>query len=80
MEYTVFLFTYVLKGGENMIINGRKKNFTQEITVAELIKKLKLSDDNIVIEVDGIIIYREDYTKKLNENSKVEIVSFVGGG
>ena len=63
-----------------MIINGQKKNYPQGITITELIERLNLSDKNIVVEVDGVIIYRDNYTKKLNDNSKVEIVSFVEGG
>lgn len=77
LEYTVFLF---LKGGGNMIINGQEKNFSPGITIMELIEELNLSKDKIVVEVDGEIIPREDYSKELDVNSKVEIVSFVGGG
>lgn len=63
-----------------MIINGDKKDYLSEITIKELIGKLNLSENKIVVEVDGEVISRENYSKKLNENSKVEIVSFVGGG
>lgn len=67
-------------GGENMLINGEKKDYPSGITIKELIEKLNLSENKIVVEVDGEIIPRENYSKELNENSKVEIVSFVGGG
>lgn len=63
-----------------MIINGDKKDYLSEITIKEVIEKLNLSENRIVVEVDGEIIPRENYSKELNENSKVEIVSFVGGG
>ncbi len=63
-----------------MIINGEKKNFPSGITINELIKKLNLSKNKIVVEVDSEIIPKENYSKKLNNNSKVEIVNFVGGG
>ncbi|SHI01794.1 sulfur carrier protein ThiS [Sporanaerobacter acetigenes] len=63
-----------------MIINGDKKDYLSEITIKEVIEKLNLSENKIVVEVDGEIIPRENYSKELNENSKVEIVSFVGGG
>ena len=67
-------------GGENMLINGEKKDYPSGITIKELIEKLNLSENKIVVEVDGEIIPRENYSKELNENSKVERVSFVGGG
>lgn len=63
-----------------MIINGDKKDYLPGITIKELIEKLNLSENKIVVEVDGEIIHRENYSKELNENSRVEIVSFVGGG
>lgn len=63
-----------------MIINGDKKDYLSEITIKEVIEKLNLSENKIVVEVDGEIIPRENYSKELNGNSKVEIVSFVGGG
>lgn len=63
-----------------MIINGDKKDYLSETTIKEVIEKLNLSENKIVVEVDGEIIPRENYSKELNENSKVEIVSFVGGG
>ncbi len=76
LEIQFFIFI----GGEEMIINGDKKDYLSEITIKEVIEKLNLSENKIVVEVDGEIIPRENYSKELNENSKVEIVSFVGGG
>jgi sulfur carrier protein len=76
LEHTVFLFV----GGETVIVNGQKKNFSSSITIIELIEELNLSENKIVVEVDGEIIPKENYSKQLNEDSKVEIVSFVGGG
>ncbi|QQY80239.1 sulfur carrier protein [Keratinibaculum paraultunense] len=63
-----------------MIVNGKNIDLPQQITINELIEKLNLSVDTIVVEVDGKIIDKDKYSKKLNNNNKVEIISFVGGG
>lgn len=63
-----------------MIVNGKNIDLPQQITINELIEKLNLSVDTIVVEVDGKIIDKDKYSKKLNNSNKVEIISFVGGG
>lgn len=63
-----------------MIVNGKNIDLPQQITINELIEKLNLSVDTIVVEVDGKIIDKDRYSKKLNNSNKVEIISFVGGG
>lgn len=64
-----------------MIINGEKMEFKGGIKVKELLQKLKLHENKVVVEVDREIIPRKNYEiKQLNTNSKVEIIQFVGGG
>lgn len=64
-----------------MILNGKKVTYEAGITVQELLNKIELSSDKVVIEVDKDIVSKDEYPKKkLNGDSKVEIVRFVGGG
>ncbi|MCY6356857.1 sulfur carrier protein ThiS [Clostridium sp. ZS2-4] len=64
-----------------MIINGKEMNFDEGITMEELLKKLNLNMDKVVVEVNLEIIAKEKYYEFiLNQEDKVEIISFVGGG
>ncbi|KGM97539.1 thiamine biosynthesis protein ThiS [Clostridium novyi A str. 4552] len=64
-----------------MIVNGEEMNVDSGITVEELLQKLKFNENRVVVEVDLTIIGKKDYSiKKLDANSKVEIIQFVGGG
>lgn len=64
-----------------MIVNGKEMSFETEITVDNLLKSLGLDKDKVVVEVNFEIVPKEKYTERiLNEEDKVEIVSFVGGG
>ncbi|MEJ8554074.1 sulfur carrier protein ThiS [Tepidibacter sp. Z1-5] len=64
-----------------MIVNGDKMSFDQYITVKDLISKLNLNPQTIVVEVNLNIIPKDQYeSTNLYENDKVEIINFVGGG
>lgn len=64
-----------------MIVNGKKMDFKQGITVTELLNEIKVDRDKVVVEVDLEIIDRNEYSqKKLSTASKVEVIRFVGGG
>lgn len=63
-----------------MIINGEKYDY-KDITVEEMIKRLNLDKDKIVVEVNLNIIPKEEFnTTTLREEDKIEIVAFIGGG
>lgn len=63
-----------------MIVNGRKKDFPPGITIYELIEIIGLPKNIVLVKVDGKRIAKEDYNQKLDENSNIEIFSFIGGG
>lgn len=64
-----------------MIINGENTNFEDGITVCEMLERLGLDSQKVVVEVDLEIINRDEFsTKNLRTESKVEIIRFVGGG
>lgn len=64
-----------------MIVNGKIMGFEEGITILDLLKKLNLSKEKVVVELNYNIIAKEQFTEiLLNKEDKVEIVSFVGGG
>jgi len=64
-----------------IVCNGETKEVVPGIKLSELICKLELNPDTVVAECDGRIIQRQDYDSfELSENSKLELIRFVGGG
>ena len=64
-----------------MLLNGEKKEFRENITVVELLEELRINPDKVVVEVDRIILDKNEYSiKKLSSDSEVELIRFVGGG
>ncbi|MBS4538593.1 sulfur carrier protein ThiS [Clostridium sp. D2Q-11] len=64
-----------------MIVNGKEMELANGITILDLLDKLEIEPDKVVVEVDLEIIDKSEYNnKKLSSNSKVEIIRFVGGG
>ena len=62
-------------------LNGKKISILTNISVRDLIKKYKLKEKKIAIEVNGTILPKQQYAKKkLKNNDKIEIVQFIGGG
>ena len=62
-------------------LNGRKISIKQNISLYNLLKNLKLDKKKIAIELNGAIINKQEFRKKLIKNfDKIEIVHFIGGG
>jgi sulfur carrier protein len=64
-----------------MQVNGKEVDYEADVTVEELLNRLELQQDKVVVEVDEEIVSKDEYSiKKLTSESKVEIIRFVGGG
>jgi|TARA_B100001996_G_scaffold304000_1_gene244854 sulfur carrier protein len=62
-------------------LNGRKISVKQKLSVFDLLAKYKLDEKKIAIELNGKIINKKTYKKKMiKNNDKIEIVHFIGGG
>ncbi len=62
-------------------LNGKKITVKQKISLFELLRKYKLDKKKVAVELNGSIILKKLYKKKLiSENDKIEIVHFIGGG
>lgn len=62
-------------------INGKSEEVKIKLNLTELILSKSLCAEKIVIEHNFRIVPKEEWVNThLQENDKVEIVSFVGGG
>ena len=62
-------------------LNGKKISINSNFSVRDLVKKYKLKEKKIAIELNGVILPKQNYIKKkLKNNDKIEIVQFIGGG
>lgn len=64
----------------DLVVNGKNVSFTGE-TLGDLIKQLDINIDSVIAEINGEIVFRDQFaTRKIEEKDKIEIVRFVGGG
>ena len=62
-------------------INGKKIKINRNFSIMDLIKKYKLKENKIAVELNGAILPKEFYCKRrIKNNDKIEIVQFIGGG
>ena len=62
-------------------VNGKKLVFDYNTSVEKLTKKLKIPLNKVAIELNKKILDKKKLKKiKLNNNDKIEIVHFIGGG
>ena len=80
----IFLFQSkgsTLKGGIQLLINGKEMTFPAGLTVNKLLEHLGINPDQVVVQVNLGIVSKDEYANTaLDSNDKVEILSFVGGG
>ena len=62
-------------------LNGKKLKIHTNLSVKDLLKKYRLREEKIAIELNGTILPKQQYKKKkIKNNDKIEIVQFIGGG
>tara|TARA_Y100000816_G_scaffold264703_1_gene224010 strand:+ start:227 stop:472 length:246 start_codon:yes stop_codon:yes gene_type:complete len=62
-------------------LNGKKIKISKGLNISSLLRKYKLNEKKIAIELNGAILPKNHYVqKKLKDNDKIEIVQFIGGG
>ena len=62
-------------------LNGDEFEINGGSNLNELLNKLKIEKNKVAIEVNGEIVEKNRYSNLiLNDNDKVEIVHFIGGG
>ena len=60
--------------------NVKQLKINENISVKDLLKKYKLKEKQIAIELNGTILPKQNYKKKIKNRDKIEIVHFIGGG
>jgi sulfur carrier protein len=64
-----------------IVVNGEVKEFKENITVDELLKNLGLEGKVMAAAVNMEIVKQDSWTSyELQENDKLELLDFVGGG
>ena len=62
-------------------VNGESKELSGPISLAELITQLDLPAARIAVELNRSVVRRGDWsTTMLQNDDRIEIVHFVGGG
>tara|TARA_B100000575_G_scaffold284442_1_gene278477 strand:- start:190 stop:393 length:204 start_codon:yes stop_codon:yes gene_type:complete len=62
-------------------LNGKKITIRSKVSIRDILKKYKLDNKKVAIELNGTIIAKDNFKKKyLKNNDKLEIVHFIGGG
>jgi sulfur carrier protein len=62
-------------------VNGQPQTLAEGWTVSQLLKRLQIRPERIVVEVNLKILKRHEHAMTvLREGDQVEIVRFVGGG
>ena len=65
----------------HVFVNGEKKEFSDGLSLEQLVNELVLPGLRIAVELNGVVVRRGDWTETtLNDGDLIEIVNFVGGG
>lgn len=64
-----------------MKVNGKEMALNTNETISDLLARLKVKENRVVVELNKEIVIKEDFSKiNLKEDDTVEVISFVGGG
>ena len=64
-----------------IIVNGENKNVESGTSVEKHLMALDINLETVVIECDGVILKREEYSGRiLQEGCILEVIRFIGGG
>jgi len=64
-----------------VLLNGKNKTIKDKTNLNLLLKELSIESNKVAIEINGVVISKNDYEKKIiKTNDKIEIVHFIGGG
>ncbi|MEJ5168180.1 MAG: sulfur carrier protein ThiS [Arcobacteraceae bacterium] len=65
----------------NLIINGEKLSVEDGKTIFEIMTELKIIDKVMAVAVNMNIVKKEEWSSFIpQENDKIELLQFVGGG
>jgi len=63
-----------------ILLNGEIQETSAEF-LADLLNQMDISREGLIVEINGMIIPREDWNRyELKQEMKIELIKFVGGG
>jgi len=64
-----------------LVVNGERRKFDKNTTVASLLEQLGTPLERVAVELNLRILDKQDYSSTiLNDEDRLEIINFVGGG
>ncbi|NPA28278.1 MAG: sulfur carrier protein ThiS [Epsilonproteobacteria bacterium] len=64
-----------------IVVNGQPINTQNSITIAQLLKELKVEDKVMAVAINMEVIKKDKWsTHQIKEGDKLELLHFVGGG
>ena len=62
-------------------VNGKEMDLRDKITIKELIEELKIEGKVMAAAINMEVVKKENWDEKtINEDDKIELLQFVGGG
>jgi thiamine biosynthesis protein ThiS len=62
-------------------VNGEKTDARDATTIAELVDRLQLPPETILIEHNGLALHRHEWSQRpIAEGDRVELIRLVAGG
>jgi thiamine biosynthesis protein ThiS len=62
-------------------VNGEPRELSAPLSLAELVTQLDLPAARIAVELNRVVVRRNEWsTTVIQDNDRIEIVHFVGGG
>ena len=64
-----------------VLVNGETRELPGALKLHELLERLEMPKQRVAVELNHAVVRRKDWEATVvNENDKIEIVHFVGGG
>ncbi|MCD6187693.1 MAG: sulfur carrier protein ThiS [Desulfuromusa sp.] len=64
-----------------LIINAERHEYQEPLTVLELLQRLNLNPERVIVEINRTILSpAEHHETELKQGDTIELVQFVGGG
>ena len=64
-----------------ILVNGENKDVNENINLSEIIKNLDLENKVMAVAINMEIVKKDNWNiHKIEENDKIELLQFVGGG
>jgi sulfur carrier protein len=61
-------------------INGQLRDFTEPMSISQLLQQLDLTPERVVIELNKQILTADAHNTALKDGDALELIQFVGGG